>query len=175
MPEFKSLFAGFLLLLSGCTSPKPEDYKDQQPAIHLKQLLNGTFDAWGMIQQPNGKVIKFMKAELTAGWVGDDGTLKEHFRFSDGKEQRREWKIRRLDDHHYTATAADAVGEAKIEVYGNAMRWDYTLHVPVDGKDYVFTFDDWIFMADESTLLNRAKMKKFGFTVAEMTIFFKKR
>ena len=36
------------------------------------------------------------------------------------------------------------------------------------------TFDDWIFMQDERVAINRAIMTKFGFKVAELTVFFEK-
>ena len=34
------------------------------------------------------------------------------------------------------------------------------------------TFDDWIFKQDSNVAINRAKMKKFGFKVAELTVMF---
>ena len=174
MKLIHSLIAGLALLTSGCSDPKPEEYKNAAPTLDLKSYLNGNFEAWGMIQQPNGKVIKHMKATLHASWQGDAGTLKEHFVFSDGKEQTRQWSLTRIDDHHYTATAEDCVGVANIEVYGNAMRWAYTLNVPVDDKIYALAFDDWLYLVDDGVMLNRARMKKFGFTVGELFISFRK-
>jgi Protein of unknown function (DUF3833) len=49
------------------------------------------------------------------------------------------------------------------------------LAVPVDGSTYNMTMDDWMYMIDDSTISNRTNMSKFGFTVAELTIFFRKK
>ena len=46
--------------------------------------------------------------------------------------------------------------------------------MPVKGKEIKITFDDWIFKQDEKIAINRATMKKFGFKVAELTVFFVK-
>ena len=39
---------------------------------------------------------------------------------------------------------------------------------------FKISFDDWIFLQDENVAINRAKMTKFGFKVAELTVFFYK-
>ena len=46
--------------------------------------------------------------------------------------------------------------------------------MPVKGKEIKITFDDWIFKQDEKIAINRATMSKFGFKVAELTVFFVK-
>jgi hypothetical protein len=35
--------------------------------------------------------------------------------------------------------------------------------------------DDWMYLIDENTMVNRAKMSKFGFEVGEVTLFFRRR
>ena len=40
------------------------------------------------------------------------------------------------------------------------------------GKNIKIRFDDWIFKQDERVAINRAKMTKFGFKVAELTVVF---
>ena len=66
------------------------------------------------------------------------------------------------------------VGKAKGYSYGPAFKFEYVLLVPVKGKEIKITFDDWIFMQDEKVAINRAKMTKFGFKVAELSVFFVK-
>ena len=66
------------------------------------------------------------------------------------------------------------VGKAKGYSYGPAFKFEYVLLVPVKGKEIKITFDDWIFMQNEKVAINRAKMTKFGFKVAELTVFFVK-
>ena len=88
--------------------------------------------------------------------------------------QDRQWHITKLDEHNYEGTASDVVGKAKGYSYGPAFKFEYVLLVPVKGKEIKITFDDWIFMQDAKVAINRAKMTKFGFKVAELTVFFVK-
>ena len=64
------------------------------------------------------------------------------------------------------------VGEAQGQTSGNAFRWNYTLRLPVDGKEYEVQFDDWMFLVDDRVLLNRATMSKFGVTLGEVLLSF---
>jgi len=64
------------------------------------------------------------------------------------------------------------VGEAIGEVAGNALRWRYRLNLPVDGSVYEVSFDDWMYLMDEDTLINRSSMSKFGVEWGQVTLFF---
>ena len=46
--------------------------------------------------------------------------------------------------------------------------------IPIKGKDIKISFDDWIFKQDDKIAINRATLKKFGFKVGELTVFFQK-
>ena len=59
--------------------------------------------------------------------------------------------------------------------YGNALNWQYEMKVPTEGgSSYQLKFDDWIWAMRDGAIINRAYLKKFGFTVAEVTLFMKK-
>ena len=66
------------------------------------------------------------------------------------------------------------VGEAVGELAGNALRWQYQLNLPVDDTTYVVTFDDWMYLMDEDTLINRSSMLKFGVELGQVTLFFRR-
>jgi hypothetical protein len=70
---------------------------------------------------------------------------------------------------------ADVVGVAIGKVAGNALHWKYVLRLPVDGKEYLVNFDDWMWLLDEQSMMNRSVMSKFGVDLGEVTLFFKKR
>ena len=91
-----------------------------------------------------------------------------------GEVQTRQWKIIKKDEHNYEGTAADVVGTAKGFSYGSAFKLEYVLLVPVKGKEIKITFDDWIFKQSDTIAINRAKMTKFGFRVADLTVVFVK-
>lgn len=176
----KRLFAfAFALLLSGCASVNIKDYAAEQPKLDLKQYFNGTIDGWGMVQDRSGKVTRRFYVEIIAKWDGADkgesvGVLDESFKWSDGKTEKRIWTIRK-DGDRYSGTAGDVVGTAAGEAVGNALRWNYVLALPVDGKTYHVDMDDWMYLIDKDTLGNKTRMSKFGVHLAEITIFFRKR
>lgn len=163
------------LSLYGCSGVELDQYQTEEPKFILEEYFNGEIDAWGMFQKRNGEVVKRFKVEIKANWEGNRGTLDERFSYSDGTEQRRVWHITKEADGTYTGKADDVVGAATGKSSGNALQWKYTLSLPVDDKIYHVEFDDWMYLMEEEILLNRSAMKKFGFTLGEVILFFKKR
>ena len=163
-----------IILLNGCSGMKPIDFKDQKPRLIIEDYLSGDVKAWGILQNRSGKVIRQFSADLNGKWDGKQLVLDEKFIWNDGEIQTRQWKINKIDEHHYDGTAGDVVGTAKGYSYGPAFKFEYVLLVPVKGKEIKITFDDWIFKQDEKIAINRATMTKFGFKVAELTVFFVK-
>jgi len=164
-----------LATLAGCASaPVPEDYAAEKPALDLKTYFNGPLTAHGLFTDRAGRVKRRFVVQLQGRWQGDVGTLEEDFIYSDGKTERRVWTLVALGNGHYKGMAADVVGEARGEVRGNALRWTYTLRLPVDGTTYDVQFDDWMYLMDERVMLNKARMSKFGFDLGEVTLSFSK-
>jgi Protein of unknown function (DUF3833) len=162
------------LVLSACASVTPQDYAADKPVLDLRQYFTGKVDAWGIVQDRSGKVIKRMSVEMTCTWNGDVGTLDERFTYADGSKETRVWTIRK-DGNRYTGTAADVVGEAKGESAGNALRWNYVLDAKrEDGGTVHLDMDDWMWLVDEKTLVNKTTFSKFGIKLGEVTIFFRK-
>jgi hypothetical protein len=160
--------------LFGCATTDVADYRADRPILDLAQYFNGTIDGWGMFQNPSGRVVKRFYVRIDATWSGNEGTLDEHFEFADGEKQNRVWKLVKNGDS-YTGTAADVVGEARGVAAGNALRWKYVLALPVDGRVWNMDMDDWMYLVDERTVLNRTTMSKFGFPLGEVTLSFRKR
>lgn len=94
---------------------------------------------------------------------------------SNTSRSRRVWTITRLDERRYRGTAADVVGEAEGEAFGNALRWRYVMNLEVDGKTWAVDFDDWMYLMDGQVMLNRSVMSKFGVYLGEVTLSFRKR
>lgn len=161
--------------LTGCAGVNVATYKAERPELRLEEYFNGTLDAWGMFQKRDGTVVKRFKVVIDASWTGNQGVLDERFTYNDGTTQRRVWKITRTAEGQYQGRADDVVGIANGEVSGNALRWVYTLELAVGEKIYHVNFDDWMYLQDDGILMNRSVMKKFGFRLGEVTLFFKKR
>jgi hypothetical protein len=166
----------FLMLgLSGCSTVDVERYRAQTPVLDLQEYFNGTIDGHGIFQNRSGEVVKRFHVVIDARWQGDTGTLDERFSWSDGTESRRVWTLTRLGNGRYQGRADDVIGVADGQAAGNALQWRYVLALPVDGTTYHVDFDDWMFLMNDKVMLNRSVMRKFGFTLGELTLSFSKR
>ena len=169
--------------LTGCASPKIADYAGEKPVLDLRKYFNGTVDAWGVFTNRSGKVVKRFTVVMKCSWSGEPGrevgVLDEDFVYSDGTTQKRIWTLKRTPGEggqgRYTGTAGDVVGEAQGEERGNAFYWSYDLDLPVDGRNVIVHFEDWMYQMDNRVMLNRATMSKWGVTLGEVTLAFTKR
>jgi hypothetical protein len=162
------------VLVACASSPTPADYAAEKPLLDLRSYFNGKLTAHGLFTDRGGKVARRFTVLMNCQWVGDDGVLDEAFTYSDGKTERRVWRLKHLGGGKYTGQADDVVGTAIGESAGNALRWAYTLRLPVDGSVYEVQFDDWMYLMDERVLLNKAVMSKFGIRLGEVTLSFTK-
>jgi hypothetical protein len=162
--------------LASCASaPTPSDYASQRPVLDLKTYFNGELTAHGLFTDRAGKVVRRFTVLMKCSWTGDDGVLDEDFTYSDGKKERRVWRLKKLPGERYTGTADDVVGTAQGQAAGNAFQWGYTLRLPVDGSVYEVQFDDWMYLMDDRVMLNKAVMSKFGVRLGEVTLAFHKK
>ena len=176
MNAFRRLIvAGLACLFAACASVAPEDYRAETPILELDRYFTGTVDAWGMFTDRSGRVVKRFTVVMRCTWNGDTGVLDEDFTYSDGTREKRVWTIKKTGPGRYVGTAGDVVGEAVGIAAGNALNWRYVLDLKVDGRSIHVDFDDWMIQMDADVKLNRARMSKFGITLGEVTLAFRKR
>ena len=162
-------------LLAGCSSPSTKDYAEVTPKLDLREYFNGPLVAKGILFDYTGKADLMFRVDLVGSWQGNEGTLREHFTYSDGRTEERTWHMRFTDDHQFTATADDVVGIANGAQDGNSVNMRYTLNAKrPDGDRIILSMDDWMYLLDERTLINRTAMRKYGLTVGELVITFEK-
>jgi hypothetical protein len=165
---------GLMTFLNGCATPSMGAYKNSKPQLDLKTYFTGPIKAWGLIQNRNGEVIRRFDVTMMGSWQGDVGTLEESFQYYDGETQKRVWTITKTGENSYQGKAADILDKATGQLEGSAMRWAYQMNLPVGDSTYRITFDDWMFLMNDGVLVNRSYLKKFGFTMAELTLFMQK-
>ena len=168
-----TLILGAITMFSGCTH-SVDYYKETTPVADIRDYFNGPIKAWGIVQDWRGRVIKRFDVQMVGEWNGDTGTLTEHFNYYDGDTQERVWTIRKLADGSYEGTASDIIDKATGRSEGSATRWSYVMDLPVGDTTYHVRFDDWMWLMNDGVLINRSYLKKFGFTVSELTIFMQK-
>ncbi|UTA47015.1 DUF3833 domain-containing protein [Simiduia sp. 21SJ11W-1] len=168
--------AAMLLALAGCSGI--ESYAPATPAeqqrVDLLHFFNGQSRAWGMVRDYTGKVVRRFTVDLV-GCVRDGQlVLDEHFLYDDGETQFRQWVIDESSAGHYTGRAADISGTATGRSEGFALQWQYAMDLPVGDSQYHVRFDDWMYQLDNDHLFNQAAIKKWGITVARVTLFFQR-
>ncbi len=168
-----------VFLLGGCvwgfSAQGTYDYAEASPEFVPADTLSGRYLSEGLIYDYTGRVAARFKAEMIGDFTETGGTLKEHFIYASGREDRREWTLTFQDDKRFTATAPDLVGKAQGEASGNALKMTYKLRLPEDAGGHVLSVTDWMYLTDEGTIINRSQMRKFGVKAAELIAVFKHR
>ncbi len=176
----KPILAAFsALLLVSCSSVDIEDYRDSRPGLELETFFNGKLTAAGVVQDFSGKVIRKFNVTMSSQWQGNQLTLDEDFVYDTpdakgNKNQKRIWTITALGNGRYQGVAGDIIGVAQGQAVGSALRWQYDMLLPVDDTEYRVAFDDWMFLVNDYTIINRSDIKKFGILVAQVTLVIKK-
>ncbi len=163
-----------LVLTTGCSSMKPETFADAEPRFVIEEYFAGHTTAWGIFEDRFGDLRRQFKVEITGTWDGRQLVLDEAFSYSDGETDRRVWTVTKVDDHTYSGTAGDVVGEAVGKSYGNALYWRYTMDLKAGDRTWRVDFDDWMFLQPNHVLINRARVSKWGIKVGEVTLVFAK-
>lgn len=158
--------------LFGC-SQSIDNYATQSPALDLSKFFNGSLVAHGIVQDYKGQVTRRFKVDLVAKWQGDQGVIDEVFYFDDGEVDYRCWRLTK-SANRYIGTANDVVGKAQGVVSGNTLNWKYDLNVKTDNGEMTLFLDDWLYLIDDNTLINKTDMSLFGLDVAEVTLSINK-
>lgn len=167
----------FLLMfaLTGCTTMTVQDYQNETPKLDLFDYFSGKTYAQGQFQDRSGKVIRRFTVDITGTIEGNVLTLDEQFLYHDGETQQRIWVIEKTGDNQFVGKAADVIGEATGESAGNALNWRYTLDLPYKDSSIHVQFNDWMYLHTSDTMMNIARVTKWGFNVGVVTLFFSKK
>ncbi len=152
-----------------------ENYRQDVPKFNFKEYFNGPIKAYGIVQNWRGNVVTRFDIDMLGSWKGNVGTLEEDFKYYNGKTQHRMWTITKNGENSFTGQADDILAQAIGKILGGAANWSYVMELDIDGSMYRIKFDDWMWQMNDGVVINRSYMKKFGFTVAEITIFMQKK
>ena len=109
-----------MLSLAACSSTGVTYYADQLPKLVLEVFFDGNLEAYDVVKDWRGRVIRKFEADIIAYWGRGVGTLEEDFIFDDGEIDRRVWTLNPLDQGRYSDIADDVVGEGDVAVEGNS-------------------------------------------------------
>jgi len=160
------------LVLGACSGQKIENYRDKRPLFEPKSFFNGHLEAKGVVTNRSGEVIQRFTCKIIGSWEGNKGQLDEIFSYTNKNSEnpiKRLWKLELMpEEHMLKGSAGDIVGEARGKFMGNSFNFHYTLRVPIDGKTYDISVNDWMYLIDENTLMAKSDMSKWGFDVGQV-------
>jgi hypothetical protein len=146
----------------------PKDYAGSGPQFILNQHLSGEILSEGVIFGPDGRAANTFVAKMVGEWDGDTGTLTEEFTYSNGVKQNRKWYLTLGPDNTFTATADDLQGTGTGRVSGSTVQLHYNIILPESAGGHVLAATDWMYLAENGTIMNKSEMRKFGLKVAEL-------
>ena len=140
----------------------------------LADFFEGRSEAWGMFENTLGVVKRSFTAEIEGSWQGDTFLLDEQFLFSDGVKDHRVWRLRFEEDGHFTGDCEEAVMPARGRPVRGGCYLSYRFRLPVGKRRVVVKFNDVFRLVDEDTMLNRAKVSKWGVPLGQVTAAFRR-
>ncbi|MBN8291973.1 DUF3833 domain-containing protein [Rhodobacter sp. NTK016B] len=152
----------------GFTAQRPAHYATQQPQFDLRHHLDGPLLCEGVIYGPLGRVNSRFVADMQGRWEGNRGVLDEHFRYSSGETQIRQWRLTLANDGDIRAEADDLADPGRGRQEGAALQLCYRIRLPEKAGGWVLDVTDWMYLTDNGTIINRSQFRKFGIKVAEL-------
>ncbi len=163
----------FALGLLGCGETLPvSGFRSTAPAMDPIQFFTGHLASWGVLENRSGEPTRI----VTTDCMGEmrDGTLRMTQRLTIGQDApvTRTWQMRRAGPGRYEATANDMVGPAVGEAAGRAFHWTWTLATSPGNPLKNVTMDQWWYLLDDGSMLNRTTIRKLGVILAEVSEHF---
>ena len=155
-------------LFIGFRSHKPSHYAAKGPAFDPRRDLNGPIQCEGVIYGPTGRITSRFVARMDGKWEGNRGVLSERFQYDNGEEQDREWRLTLGNEGRIRAEADDVVGAGQGTVSGPTVQMLYNLRLPKSAGGVVVNVTDWMYLAENGTIIYRSQFHKFGVKVAEL-------
>jgi hypothetical protein len=152
----------------GFRSQRPADFANGGPAFDPRRDLNGPILCEGVIYGPTGRVTSRFVAQMVGRWEGNRGVLSERFQYDTGEAQDREWRMTIGNDGIMRAEADDVVGTGTGIVSGPTVQMLYNLRLPPSAGSHIVSVTDWMYLAENGTIINRSQFHKFGIKVAEL-------
>lgn len=168
----KTIAVLLMVILSGCSQMQIDQISQSQPELKIEEYFDGKVYAWGIFEDRFGTIRRQFQVEIDGDWDGKTLILDEQFLYDDGERDQRIWEITSTGSGNYEGQAADVIGTAKGASQGNALNWKYDIDLKVGDGSWRVTFDDWMLLQQGGVLINRAYVKKWGFTIGTVTLSF---
>ncbi|MGI8956959.1 MAG: DUF3833 family protein [Chthoniobacterales bacterium] len=158
------------LALASCATMKVSEFDRGRPQFQPTKFFAGRTSSFGVMENRGGAPKQVVRTKTKGQWEGDTLLLEQELSLGKSKPQHRSWRIRRLDSHHYEATANDIIGTVQGEAYGNVFHWSFTLALSPGNPLANVRMTQWMYLEpDGKTMVNHSTIRKFGVVVAQVT------
>ena len=162
------------ILFSSCSSTHLGKRKNENN-LNPVQFFIGKTRSNGVIENRLGKPTINITTE-TAGVFKDSILKVEQDLYPEGqRKNHRSWQIKQLDETHVEARANDIDGRAIGTLNGDQFSWTFRLKLP--NRKFIKharMTQYYYVMPDGQTMIIRSIIRKFCFTVAQITEQFQK-
>ena len=164
-----------LISLAGCVGkPSLNDPPLSDRKFNLEEFFSGPVTASGQFQDIFGTVRERFDVAIDSTFDGKTLTLTENFTYIDGRTEQRVWTLTKTSADTWEGTAPGVLGTATGEESGDRFNWRYTIDLPLAEGTLRATFNDWMWLMSDDTVLNRAYMSRAGVPLGEVIIWFEK-
>lgn len=150
------------------------EFADGRPLFDPVEFFTGQTSSYGVIENRGGAPQEIVRTETRGEREGDTLRLEQDLLLGK-KRQHRSWRIRKLDAHHYEATANDMIGTARGEAQGNVFHWTFTLALSPGNPLTRVQMSQWMYLQpDGKTMVNHSTIRKLGVVLAQVTEQFQR-
>lgn len=165
--------ASLLVLLAACGKPLDVAQAGRGgPALDPIRFFTGHVRSWGVLENRGGEPTAIVTTDCQGTADGPDALRMTQRLLVDGTPTTREWSMRRTAPGRFQATANDMVGTAEGEASGRAFHWHWTLALSPGNPLKNVDMEQWWYLQDDGSVLNRTVVRKLGLVAAEVTEHF---
>ena len=125
-----------------------------------------------MLENRSGQPTSIVTTDCVGESDGDTLRMTQRLRVGQDPPTVRTWRMWRAGPGRYAATANDMVGTATGEAAGRAFHWTWTLALSPGNSLRNVSMDQWWFLLDDGSMLNRTTIRKLGVILAEVSEHF---
>jgi len=176
MRLFCTIAALLLAGLAACSSRLPIDkFADDKLRFDPIAFFTGHVASWGVMEDRAGAPTGRVRTDCVGEAEGTDGLhMTQRLTFEDGSVKQRDWHLRRTGPQAYEGSANDMVGSALGEASGRLFHWRWVLATAPDNRLADVTLEQWMYLMEGGTMVNRTVITKLGIVIATVTENFAK-
>lgn len=165
----------FTLCLVGCSTMQPSDFEGGRPVFDPAAFFTGRTESTGVMENRSGTPLKRVTTTTHGIWKNGVLHIEQDLVFGDEPPSHRSWRLRKIDAHHFEATANDMVGTARGQAHGNAFHWSFTLATSPGNPLANVRMSQWMYLQpDGRTMVNHTTIHKAGILLRQVTEQFRR-